>query len=316
MRARYFRYCFILILAVTVANTHAQDASRIYIEPTGWAMGTNFGLADLWGDVGTLSPIDHYSNGKYFDNITFMGGMFGRYTIHPALAAKVSLNYGTIFATDEWNEDLAKVATTQGNPAYQRYARNQNAKTNIIETSLMLEVTPFRINPESKKAHRQGQIYFGVGIGYFHFTPYSTPGTSTKYVKIYDLHLEGDGFGGEYPKAYSLFQACVPMSLGYRWDVGKHLNFGVEYCYRKTFTDYLDGVSGLYIDKSEYAKHMSPEKAALAIAVADKAYLKNLAVPNVAGNARGNPADKDSYSTFSIVFYYKIFTRTKEWWKL
>ena len=316
MRAKAIRRIFLLLITVTtVTSSFAQDASRVYIEPSGWSIGTNFGSTDLWGDVGTKTLIDHYTNSKYFDKVAFMGGMFGRYTIHPCLGVKFGLNYGTVYATDAWNYDKAFVQLTQGTDAYQRYARGQSAKTDIFEGNILFELTPFRFNPEQKRAYKKGQPYIGVGLGYFHFTPKSTVGNGTKYVKIYDLHIEGDGFGDGFPPSYSLWQFCIPMSIGYRWDLGMHLNLGIEYCYRKTFTDYLDGVSGKYIDPSDYDKHLSPSEAATAKLVADKGYIKNLEQPNVKGNLRGNASNKDAYSSLSITLYYKVFARTKQWWK-
>ena len=316
MRAKFFRKFSALCLAALSAATytHAQDASRIYVEQTGFSIGTNFGLTDMWGDVGTKTVTDHYTNSKYFDKVAFMGGMFGRYTMHPALSFRLSANYGTLFATDEWNYDKAKKANTQGDDAYQRYARNQKAKADVLESTFMVEFTPRRRKPESKKAHKRGQYYIAAGIGGFHFTPYSTIALGTKYVKTYDLHLEGDGFGAGYPKTYSLYQFCIPMAVGYRWDLGKHLNLGIEYQYRKTFTDYLDGVSGKYVDPAVYLKHLSAPDALLAWQIADKSWYKGLEAPNAGGNMRGNPGNKDAYSTISVTFYYKIFTATKEWW--
>src|ERR1700733_5371029 len=133
MRAKYIRNVLVFFIAVLSATrSYAQDASRIYVEPTGFSLGTNFGLSDLWGDVGTKSPIEHYINSKYFDKVAFIGGMFGRYTIHPALSFRLALGYGTVYATDNWNYDLAKKATTQGDDAYQRYARGQSAKSAIF----------------------------------------------------------------------------------------------------------------------------------------------------------------------------------------
>ena len=315
MRARAIRYLFLLLITVvTVFQSFAQDASRIYIEPSGWSIGTNFGLSDLWGDVGTKTVIDHYTNSKYFDKVAFLGGMFGRYTIHPCLGIKFGLNYGTLYATDAWNYDKAVVQGIQGSDAYQRYARNQRARTNIFESYGVFELTPFRFNPEQKRAYKKGQPYIGIGLGYFHFQPQSTVANGNKFINIYDLHIEGDGFGDGYPKAYSLWQFNIPMSVGYRWDLGMHLNIGVEFVYRKTFTDYLDGVSGKYIDPKVYALHLSPADALTAAAVEDKAYLNKLAQPNVAGNIRGNSANKDAYSTLSFTLYYKVFARTKQWW--
>jgi hypothetical protein len=151
-------------------------------------------------------------------------------------------------------------------------------------------------------------------LGFFHFQPYSTVALGEKFVKIYSLHLEGDGFGNGYPEEYSLWQFCMPMTIGYRWDLGQHLNLGVEFNYRMTFNDYLDGVSGKYIDPTEYAKHLSASEAAQAYQVADKSYLKKRSQAAVAGDMRGNPGNNDNYSTISFVFYYKVFSKQKQWW--
>jgi len=314
MLARSVRCIVAMCMVASSTTLLAQDASRIYVEPTGFSIGTSFGTTDLWGDVGTKTVVDHYTNSKYFDKVVFMGGMFGRYTIHPALSLRLSGNYGTLYATDKWNYDKAKKASSQGDDAYQRYARAQVAKTDIWEGSLMVEFTPRRMNPESRRAHKRGQPYIAAGIGYFHFTPYSTAGFDTKFIPIYDLHLEGDGFGAGYPKEYSLNQLCIPLAIGYRWDLGQHLNLGIEFQYRKTFTDYLDGVSGKYIDPAVYAQHMTESQALTAEAVADKAWLLGLEPKNVAGNLRGNSSNNDNYSSLQVTFYYKIFSATKEWW--
>lgn len=306
-------FCICMIFSFV---SKAQDASRLYVEPDGWSIGINAGMSDLWGDVGTKSFIDHYTNSKYFDKMAFMGGMFGRYTIHPALAVRMTFNYGTLYATDKWNYDGAVKAKSQGEDAYQRYARAQNVKDYMLEGSVILEFTPFRMNPEMGRAYKRGQPFIGLGIGYFHFVPYSTVGDGGTWVKIHDLHLEGQGWtGGSYPKQFSLWQACIPLVIGYRWDLGEHLNLGVEYNYRYTFTDYLDGVSGKYVGANEFAQHLSPKDAQLAAQVADKGYWLGLTTPNVAGNMRGNPSNKDSYSTLSITLYYKVNAHNRRWWR-
>ena len=315
MQARFFRnllvFCFCIALSQT---TSAQNASRIYVEPDGWSIGTDVGMTDLWGDVGTKSILAHYTNSKYTDKVCFMGGLFGRYTIHPALSVRMMFNYGVLYATDKWNYDAVKGGgLAEGSDAVQRYLRAQNVKDQTFESTVLLELTPFRLNPESKAAHRRGQLVLGAGIGLFHFTPYSTVGNSTQYVKIHDLDLEGQGWGGDYPKQFSLWQPAIPLMLGYRWDIGQHLNLGLEFMYRYCFTDYLDGVSGKYVDPEAFYAHFTPTQAAQAAAVADKTpYFYNQA-PNAAGNLRGTSGN-DSYSTITITFYYKIFNKTRVWW--
>lgn len=315
MRPSYILSLMIVCFCLVFGNiSSAQDAHREYIEPDGWSIGMNVGLSDLWGDVGTKSMIAHYTNSKYFDKVTFMGGMFGRYTIHPCLAVRMQANYGALYATDKWNYDGAVKGVLQGEDSYQRYARAQNVKDYIFEGTLLFELTPKRINPESHGAMKRRQPYIALGFSYFHFTAYSTVGDGGTWVQIRDLHLEGQGWGAGYPKQYKSWQPAIPIAIGYRWDLGEHINFGIEYMYRKTFTDYLDGVSGQYVGADEYAKHMTAKDAQTAAYVADKGYYLNLEPQNVKGNMRGNPGNKDSYSTIGFTLYYKILTHTRRWW--
>lgn len=308
MHARFIRNLLVFCICIAFPlATNAQDASRIYVEPDGWSIGTDIGVTDLWGDVGTKSIIDHYTNSKYTDKVCFMGGLLGRYSIHPCFAIRMMVNYGVLYATDKWNYDAIKGnALVEGTDALQRYLREQNAKDQVFEGTVLAEFTPFRMNPESKRAGKRGQLYVGAGVGIFHFVPFSTVAGSNTYVKTYDLHLEGQGWGAGYPPNYSLWQPAIPLAIGYRWDIGKHLNLGVEFMYRYCFTDYLDGVSGKYVDPPAFYTHLSPQQAALAESVADKEQYFNNQVPNQAGNLRGTPGS-DAYSTITITFRYKIF---------
>jgi len=314
MKARFIRNLAALYFCGASFAAQAQDAHRLYVEPDGWAIGIHAGLSDLWGNVGTQSPIDHWTNSKYFDKVAFMGGMLGRYNVHPCFGIRFQLGYGSLYATDRWNYDKAKVSATQGTDAFQRYARAQNAKDYIFEGQILAELTPRRFNPEGRKAFKRGQPFVAMGIAYFHFTPYSTVGASPTWVKTYDLHLEGQGFGAGFPPSYSLWQFAVPLVIGYRWDLGQHLNLGIEYNFRYTFCKYLDGVSGKYVSQADYDAHLSTSKAALAALVADKGYWYGLEQPNAPGNFRGNPGFTDKFSTIAITFYYKVNTRTARWW--
>ena len=315
MQARFFRNLLVFCICIAIAQTtNAQDASRIYVQPDGWAIGTDIGTTDLWGDVGTKSIINHYTNSKYTDKICFMGGMFARYSVHPCFGIRMMLNYGVLYATDKWNYDATKgTSLVEANDALQRYLRSQNAKDQTFESTILFELTPFRMNPESKSASRRGQLFLGAGIGLFHFTPYSTVGNSNVFVRTHDLDLEGQGWGAGYPKQYSLWQPCIPLAIGYRWDIGQHLNLGFEFMYRYTFTKYLDGVTGTYVDPPAFYTHLSATQAALAESVADKEQYFNNQSPNQAGNIAGASIN-DSYSTITITFCYKIMAPRHKWW--
>ena len=53
-------------------NSHSYDWGNPdipYIEQRGFSLGVNMGQADLWGDVGTKSVMDHYTNDVYTKSI-------------------------------------------------------------------------------------------------------------------------------------------------------------------------------------------------------------------------------------------------------
>ncbi len=324
MRKTFIRSIFTLgITAAAISSANAQlGHSKEYVEPPGWSIGMNFGLVDLWGDVGTKSVIDHYTNSSYWNKPHFMGGLFARYSAHPAFAVRLGVNYGTLYATDEWNKGKALQAATIEEDAFQRYLRNQHVRANIWETSLLFEITPRRFNYESLGARKRFQPYFLLGVGYFHFKPTAKyidrDRNDRGYVNLYDLNLEATGlpnelYGNSQPK-YSLWQLAVPAGIGVRWDIGRRLALGVEWLYRLTFTDYLDNVSGKYVDPSLYNAYLTPQEASLAAAMQDRSWLINESVQHKAGDNRGNASNKDSYSTFGLTLIFKVPSKKTPWW--
>jgi hypothetical protein len=315
MRTRFIRNILALCFSVSaISAAEAQTEMRMDV-PGSWSLGVTCGMSDLWGDVGTESVIDHYNNSSYFNNPHFMGGIFTRYSFCPALAARLSANFGTLYATDQWNYNEAIKSPTLNSDAVQRYERHQDIKDYIWEGSLLFEFEPLRMNPEATIAHRSAQPYLLAGVGVFHYTPYSS--LDGQWIKISDLHLEGDGFpvAGMPPKI-NYTQICIPLGVGYKFDIGPHLNLGLEYQFRFTMTDYLDGVSGKYIDPKYFNEFLSPQKAAQATLLANKTGEALGSSATVGpGDYRGNPNNKDSYSTISIIFYYKVKNHKIPWYE-
>jgi len=316
---------FVAALSVSSSAIAQEHKNRLFhtpefVEPPGFAVGMNIGLTDLWGDIGTKSSIDHYNNEKYWNSPKFMGGLYVRYTPHPALGLRLGVNYGTLYSSDNFNLTKAKKAGSIEDDAYQRYLRNLNVKTNVWEGNLLFEINPYRIgNLEGKLAKKHFQPYALLGIGGFHFRPkaeFTDLSSGRKqWIDVSKLHLEGEGFNyPDAPKEYSLWQMNIPLGLGVRWDIGRQLGLGLEYMYRYTFTDYLDGVSDRYIDPALYDANLSPKDAATAKALADKSYLINKDTKHAPGELRGNKAVKDGYSTISLTFFYKVKSRKTPWW--
>lgn len=319
MRKNLIRSLLIVIISATTISAYAQPAiPRKYVEHPGWAIGVNFGLADLWGDVGTQGMIDHYANEKYWSKPHFMGGLLFRYTAHPSLGIRFNVNYGTLYATDEWNITKAKKANSIEDDAYQRYLRNQDVRANVWEGSFMVELLPMRFNSESKIAQKSMQFYATAGVGAFHFRPQTSlihPVTGRKeWVWTKELRLEGEGIEGSGAVASSLWQMCVPLGAGIRWDIGDNMGLGVEYLYRFTTTDRLDNVSSEYLTPDYFDRYLDPDDAAIAKRVYDKSWYIDPTYKNEPGSPRGNKEVLDGYSTFSIMFIYKFTSNKIPWW--
>lgn len=326
MRKTFIRsICTLAISGAIVGDANAQlGKPKEYVEPPGWSIGTSIGLADMWGDVGTKSVIDHYANEEYWGKPHFMGGLFARYSAHPAFAIRMGANYGTLYATDQWNRQKAESATSGTNDAFQRYMRNQEIRANIWETNMLFEITPRRFNYESAGARKRFQPYLLLGVSFFHFKPTAKyidrEGNDRGYVNLYDLNLEVNGvpnelYGESQPK-YNLWQLAVPAGVGVRWDIGRRLALGVEWLYRLTFTDYLDNVSGKYVDPALYQSiHAdNPGRAALAAEMQDRSYIIDPTFSHSPGQNRGNASNKDSYSTFGLTLIFKVPSKKTPWW--
>jgi hypothetical protein len=265
-----------------------------------------------------------------------MGGVFARYAMHPGLVLRMGVNYGSVYANDNFNLDKARDAATIEDDAYQRYSRNLDVKSNIWEGNLLLEINPRRIgNLERAGAKKRMQPYVLIGGGGFHFRPkgtYTARGTdgrptgNSREVDLYDLNLEGNGvqmpdalalsLGFTRPAKYSLWvpQACI--GFGLRWDVADQLSLGIEYLYRYTFTDYLDNVSGFYVDPRlfDYQHQDNPGRAAMAKDMYDKSWQINMESKHTVGEFRGNSTIPDGYSTIAISFYYRVKSKKSPWW--
>lgn len=319
MRKSLTRGLLVIGICASTLTAVAQPAiPRKYVEHPGVSVGMNFGLSDLWGDVGTQTPIDHYANERYWHKPHFMGGVFMRFVKHPSFAIRTNINFGTLYANDDWNLNKAKSAKSVEDDAFQRYLRNQDARANVWEGSLTVEILPLRFNSESKGANRNMQPYIALGIGGFHFRPQTSiiDGVTgaKKWVYTKELRLEGEGVPNSGAVATSLWQMCVPLGLGLRWDVGKDMNIGIEYLYRMTSTDRLDNVSSAYLTPAYYDRYLSAEDAAIAKQVYDKSWAVEPSAVNAAGAPRGNKDVLDGYSTISIQVIYRLETNKTPWW--
>ncbi len=283
------RILFLLLLISSLGQ--AQTWKRYRKEITVGVGATNF-LGDLGGanQIGTHVFRDiEFSTTRPDVSIGF------RYFITQSISAKAGIYYGLVSGNDNLT----------GQP--QRNYRNLSFKSNIWELSAQAEFSGLTVYREGhrydiKRAHGYKNILFQAygffGVGVFRFNPKGY--YRGRWYNLRDMGTEGQGLPGE-PEKYRRTSFCMPIGAGFRYGISKSLNIGLEYGIRKTFTDYIDDVSGVYYDK-ETIRSNSGDAAAY---FSDPSNGTN---PNatVAGEDRGHPNYKDTYMFMFVTLNYRI----------
>jgi len=189
--------------------------------------------------------------------------------------------------------------------------RNLNFKSSILEANVMLELYP-TVLFEDAPTEVTGRLrpYGVIGVGVFHFNPmgqYVDPNTSqATWVYLQPLHTEGEGFLPNRPN-YNLTQINIPMGFGLKYYVSEKFNLGLEFLYRKTFTDYIDDVSTTFVDPAVLAANLPPGTSTIAIAMSNKSPLQGTPGSGYnPGDKRGDPTQGDAYFTVGIKVGFRL----------
>jgi hypothetical protein len=190
-----------------------------------------------------------------------------------------------------------------------RNNRNLNFKSNVFELSSRMEfgISSFKRSGVYKlkrsslgKINRRKafEVIGFVGIGVFYFNPKGKNPTNGKWEKLYDLHTEGQGLPNG-PSQYKRVSVSIPMGIAVHYIIDKDWSLGLELCYRKTFTDYLDDVSTNYYDKAA----LFNAYGATSVLMADpsKGDIPGASSPNGDGSgAQRGDKNKDAFATVQI----------------
>ena len=141
-----------------------------------------------------------------------------------------------------------------------------------------------------------------TGISFFHFNP-KAENQYGEWVALQPLGTEGQGTT-TFPerKKYSLIQFAIPLGGGLKIAVNKSFNIIIDYCIRKTFTDYLDDVSTSYVGGITDPFPVEMDLDAQAMSDPNGTHLK--------GEQRGDPNKKDWYSFVGITLSFKLNNNT------
>ena len=267
------------------------------------SLGTSNFLGDLGGQKGKgkdYSPAD-----LNFSQSRTAFGIGARYKI------RRSVNLAGKFSYLNVKGDDAK--TSNGI----RNNRNLNFKSNIFELSLRAEVgyqSTKRGGSKYGVRRNYGRmknithnLYAFAGLGAFYFNPKGLTADG-KWVALRPLHTEGQGLPGG-PKQYSNFSMNVMLGAYYKVTINKVWSAGIEFCYRKTFTDYIDDVGGRYYDPKALTAAYGAQSAQMADPSKGKSDPSSPYYTATSPNADGTGAQrgdtqKDSYMSLEITIGY------------
>ncbi|NLR78643.1 DUF6089 family protein [Chitinophaga eiseniae] len=173
--------------------------------------------------------------------------------------------------------------------------RNLSFNTNLWELSLQGDFNFFRFEPGS--LYERFSPYLTGGASLFYFNPY-TYLNGTKYF-LQPLRTEGQG-SALYPerKPYSLVSYAWLIGGGFKYNLSKKVNVGLEALYRYTQTDYLDDVSTTYAGPGAFPT-MPNGQPSVAAQLQDRSGVYGAPI-GVTGRQRGNSRDKDQFLTIEL----------------
>lgn len=201
---------------------------------------TTLRMSAQYGEVGVLMGVNNYlgdlvPSQEYFLGTSFAMGASYQYNFTNRISVRGNFIWGQLRGNDQ-------------NSSYGsgRRQRNLNFNSHIIEFSVLAQVNLLPFHP--KRKYKPITPYGFIGLAVFHFNP-TTTYKGTKYY-LQPLGTEGQGLEG-YDSKYSLVELSIPFGLGIKFCLTKRINLSFEFGMRKTFTDYLDDVSGDYVPLNE-----------------------------------------------------------------
>jgi len=191
-------------------------------------VGVSGGATNYQGDLG--SSINVLSTRPGF-------GLDFKYYLNPFLSARVGLMHGWVSAADSLASNEA------------RLRRNLSFRSPVTEANLVVILD---LNPKGGRFKDRPHFvpYLFTGIAFFRFNPQARLGN--QWVDLQPLGTEGQHLGDlAYPSPYERYGVAIPMGLGLRFKLSPSLDLELETSFKRTFTDYLDDVSGQYVDAAD-----------------------------------------------------------------
>jgi Domain of unknown function (DUF6089) len=237
----------------------------------------------------------------------------------PRLSGRVGLSYGRITGNDQ------KSADNGDRDAVYRYNRNLSFRNDIVELSAVGVLDLFE-NRGTYLKRRDFAPYVFAGVAAYYHNPKAVK--DGEVVALQPLGTEGQKSSNRaaqgYEKPYKRGQISIPFGIGANYKLSRQLNLGYEIGWRKTFTDYLDDVSGNYADPRDLGAEVNAQgeitRQSQASTFADRSAEADAAIKSnpqfkgsygVKGQKRGTNNEDDWYIVSGFHLSYILIPDTK-----
>lgn len=236
---------FSLLILIFITNqTVAQGKFEI---------GFTLSTMQYEGEIGGRFPFIYNDLNNPTSRARAAGGINFGYHLTDFISFRGSITVGSVQAAD-------RLLKPEPDPAVvYKLTRNLSFRSPIIEAGITTEFYPL---PVIFKRYGQNlgrfNPYIVAGFNFFRFNPrsiYLDKTGALSWVDLKPLRTEGQGMPiANAPKEYSLNATSIPFGIGIRFNMNENISLALEWLNRTTSTDYLDDVSGRYIDNAEFDK--------------------------------------------------------------
>lgn len=260
-----------------------------------WGFGA-FGGASWYSGELTTGTAESFPGQQVsaFRFTQFAVGGHISYQWHPHMGLRLTGTFAKVEGDDAQSPDaVAK-------------ARGLNATTDVVEFSLQWT---YDFVGAYKGLYSRAPLtpYVFAGLGGFYFRPVgkvNLPGLQGSF-DLREFRTEGQA------EAYPEWALVVPFGMGLRAAIARRWDLRVELGLRKTFTDYLDDVSGAtpgrggrFADPADLGSTL-PGVLSVRTAVAYQS-TDPFAIPAKANTRRGNPETDDWYAFGGVSLSYLV----------
>jgi hypothetical protein len=265
---------YLLIVLATVVGSYAHAQNH--------EIGAWVGASNYFGDLNTRFSWWHAHPA---------GGLFYRYNLGTRFAVKGTVSYGQVEGND----------ATSGSAAQRQ--RNLSFQSYLIDITGMIEFNFLHYDKTRPRKHGFTP-YIGTGFGIFFFNPEAQYRGKTYFLQPLGTEGQNDPSYSGVDK-YKLYSFHIPIEGGFKFHIQYNWNLTVFASVHKTFTDYLDDVSGVYPTAPSLPSGSKGLAAALSDRSAEILGAEKIGKP---GYQRGYSSKNDDFVFVGIAVSYTFMS--------